>query len=498
MKPVVLLVHRSARQRDAFRRALEQGGFEAYAVPDGRAAITSFPDIEPDVVVLDGVNPMPAVPQFRKELRSLAGRKEIPLVLTNDLHQGEDYTRQAKAAGAAHVLERGFSEDDLVRGIWDLLETPADGRPGWNRDETAWEDIDTAVKQIAIGAGHVQASEPAPGEEGFIFEAAPSPAGRGRDGVRFSGNETVETIPVHAGEVVATQTARFQLWKDRGRFSRPVQLGVLVVLVAVGVWVGRHTASTPPDAPVSSRSSVSPGSGAERIATVAPAAHPALTGSDPPPAPSTAQHASAPQGAAPPVTGERAGTSAGSAPAAPPSGSVAASRSKGSVPGSTSTRGTGTPTIAGAPGATSAAPPAATPAAPAADPVESSRSPAGSAPESATASVQTSARRDAGTEGPLVPKRATVAESDTPASPLSRPVPPYPPAARQQSVRGEVLLQAMVLEDGKVGEVRILRSPSQILSDAAIQAVLKWKYRPATRDGKPVPSWRIEAISFQE
>ena len=62
----------------------------------------------------------------------------------------------------------------------------------------------------------------------------------------------------------------------------------------------------------------------------------------------------------------------------------------------------------------------------------------------------------------------------------------YPAAARQQRIEGTVIIEASIDETGKVREPYVLSSASPLLSDAALDAIRKYRYNPATIDGKPV------------
>ena len=68
--------------------------------------------------------------------------------------------------------------------------------------------------------------------------------------------------------------------------------------------------------------------------------------------------------------------------------------------------------------------------------------------------------------------------------------PAYPTMARRLGEEGEVRLDVHVGADGAVTEVRLRRSSgSELLDRTAIDTVRKWRFRPATVDGKPVPEW---------
>ena len=83
---------------------------------------------------------------------------------------------------------------------------------------------------------------------------------------------------------------------------------------------------------------------------------------------------------------------------------------------------------------------------------------------------------------------------------LTRRVAPiYPAAARRMRVRGVVRLQALVGTDGTVEELRILQIPREGLGfERAVEdAVTKWRFEPATRNGVPVRVWLPIVIPFQ-
>ena len=65
----------------------------------------------------------------------------------------------------------------------------------------------------------------------------------------------------------------------------------------------------------------------------------------------------------------------------------------------------------------------------------------------------------------------------------------YTAEAMQAGIQGSVLLEAVVLRDGTVGEVAVTRSLDAVhgLDDAAVQALKRWRFEPGTKDGKPVP-----------
>lgn len=64
--------------------------------------------------------------------------------------------------------------------------------------------------------------------------------------------------------------------------------------------------------------------------------------------------------------------------------------------------------------------------------------------------------------------------------------PDYSQEARDARVQGTVLLRMILEADGVPGEIHVSRSMGHGLDEKAIEAVRRWKFEPATKDGKPV------------
>jgi periplasmic protein TonB len=67
--------------------------------------------------------------------------------------------------------------------------------------------------------------------------------------------------------------------------------------------------------------------------------------------------------------------------------------------------------------------------------------------------------------------------------------PSYTADAMRERVQGGVMLEAIVLADGTVGEVRVVRSLDKRygLDDAAVSALKQWQFTPGQKDGVAVP-----------
>jgi len=75
-------------------------------------------------------------------------------------------------------------------------------------------------------------------------------------------------------------------------------------------------------------------------------------------------------------------------------------------------------------------------------------------------------------------------------------VPPvYPDMAREASVDGTVLVQALVGKDGKVKDTKVVKS-IPMLDAAAVAAVKQWVFKPALSNNKPVAVWVAVPVRF--
>jgi D-alanyl-D-alanine endopeptidase (penicillin-binding protein 7) len=74
--------------------------------------------------------------------------------------------------------------------------------------------------------------------------------------------------------------------------------------------------------------------------------------------------------------------------------------------------------------------------------------------------------------------------------------PKYPPSARDEKVMGVVTVETVITEEGVVEDIRVLRSPDERLSAAAVEAIQQWTFEPALCDGTPVGVYYNLTIKF--
>lgn len=75
--------------------------------------------------------------------------------------------------------------------------------------------------------------------------------------------------------------------------------------------------------------------------------------------------------------------------------------------------------------------------------------------------------------------------------------PVYPEPARKARLEGEVILEAIIAAGGEIEEVRVAKSAGVLLDASAKDAVERWKYRPATLNGRAVRVLLTVTIRFR-
>jgi protein TonB len=68
---------------------------------------------------------------------------------------------------------------------------------------------------------------------------------------------------------------------------------------------------------------------------------------------------------------------------------------------------------------------------------------------------------------------------------IRRVQPDYPTLARQARIQGTVVLRAVISRDGAIENLQVL-SGHPMLVQAAVNAVLQWRYRPYLLNGEAV------------
>jgi protein TonB len=102
---------------------------------------------------------------------------------------------------------------------------------------------------------------------------------------------------------------------------------------------------------------------------------------------------------------------------------------------------------------------------------------------------------------PLLPRTQSLLTAPTQSSafippvPISQPGPSYPELALRSRTSAAVILDLQVDEQGKVTRATPVGGPV-LFHPAAVAAALKWRYKPASVDGRNVPSLVRVTINF--
>lgn len=80
---------------------------------------------------------------------------------------------------------------------------------------------------------------------------------------------------------------------------------------------------------------------------------------------------------------------------------------------------------------------------------------------------------------------------------LSGPPPRYTKLALRARVEGSVIVQAVIDEQGRVADVRVLRGLPMGLDQEAVEAVQNWTFEPAKLQGRPVKVYYSLTVNFR-
>lgn len=116
----------------------------------------------------------------------------------------------------------------------------------------------------------------------------------------------------------------------------------------------------------------------------------------------------------------------------------------------------------------------------------------------AEAPIRRPAPPSAPVAAPAAPTPAPVQIADREPQPVRSPAPRYPREAQRRRESGTVILRVHVAADGEPEGIDLVTgSGSRSLDRAAVEAVRRWRFDPAMRDGRPVEGVVQVPINFQ-
>ena len=87
-------------------------------------------------------------------------------------------------------------------------------------------------------------------------------------------------------------------------------------------------------------------------------------------------------------------------------------------------------------------------------------------------------------------------EVNTKASVKKKPEPSYTKDARKHGIEGTVVLRCVFASSGQVTNIHVISGLPDGLTERAIEAAKKIKFKPATKDGHPVSMWMELQYNF--
>ena len=80
---------------------------------------------------------------------------------------------------------------------------------------------------------------------------------------------------------------------------------------------------------------------------------------------------------------------------------------------------------------------------------------------------------------------------------VNAPSPLYTQIAKEKGIQGMVILQAVISEEGTVGEIEVLKGMPYGLTETAAEALRQWTFEPATLEGEPVAVYYHLTFNFR-
>ena len=74
--------------------------------------------------------------------------------------------------------------------------------------------------------------------------------------------------------------------------------------------------------------------------------------------------------------------------------------------------------------------------------------------------------------------------------------PVYPEEARKNRIQGLVISEALIDRSGDVVDVKVVETADEVFNQPTIDAILQWKFEPATKDGEPVNVIYVLTVNY--
>jgi protein TonB len=131
---------------------------------------------------------------------------------------------------------------------------------------------------------------------------------------------------------------------------------------------------------------------------------------------------------------------------------------------------------------------------------QTAQSPAAQRPARQTPAVSSPAPTSASRPADIPRLSDVAAEAEaTPPRPQHEEYPRYTKAALEAKIEGDVTVECVVLADGSVGDVKVVKSLDRRfgLDEEAVKAAKLWRFEPATKGGEPVSAVVTLDLTFR-
>jgi len=80
---------------------------------------------------------------------------------------------------------------------------------------------------------------------------------------------------------------------------------------------------------------------------------------------------------------------------------------------------------------------------------------------------------------------------------VSKSDPAYPGELIRDGIQGTVILTAIIRADGSVSDITVVKSLDPRLDQNAVQALSRWLFRPALKDGQAIDLEAVITVPFR-
>ena len=122
----VLIVEDNPHDREIYRLALEQSGYEVHTAANWKDGLEAVGDHQPDLILLDLILPGDTGWKAAEELRRNPRTKSIPIIVVS-AHVVPKFDSTLRALGVECCLEKPLDPDEVVAQITRLIGAASPG-----------------------------------------------------------------------------------------------------------------------------------------------------------------------------------------------------------------------------------------------------------------------------------------------------------------------------------------------------------------------------------